>query len=631
MQNNRDNTSESNGSFEHRYKTLLAAFDNSEPSFIIEQVGTILETNKAFAAIFGKQVHEVINRNVFDFLSPQLAASCREKVAEAFRSGKRVIFEDKRDGLFIRHTIYPIRDSDGTISRFYVTGQDITELKKSKNEAQKFHIVSSLLIEQIPSAFFMLDAEGRYVEWNAYQRDVVIGKSESEMSSTFGFETIHSDDRALAEERFKYVMETGNEDSHEFRILIHGGPEFCWHKLTAIKIQINGIPYLIGIGTDFTAQKLAADIALMESEKRFKTLFAEHSAVKLVLEAATADIINANQAAADFYGWTIEELCTMNLRDINITPPEQAMIEIQKHRISTKLPFAFQHRMADNSLRDIEAFITKINVEGKELFYAIIHDVTLQKQMQGELVAAKEKAEKADRLKSAFLATITHELRTPMNGILGLTELLTDPELSKQESEEYTDLIHQSSLHLLKLINELIDIARIEAGETMVKQVDTNVNKLLQNLCAFFKLEIRKKGLCLKCNTGLADSESIILTDHAKLTQILTNLVNNALKFTVKGWIEISYTRVNGTLEFYVKDTGIGIPSAMHEKIFERFIQVNNPLTKGMEGSGLGLSITKAYVTMLGGTIRIDSVEGKGSTFTFTLPYNPPDSIEPCK
>ena len=251
--------------------------------------------------------------------------------------------------------------------------------------------------------------------------------------------------------------------------------------------------------------------------------------------------------------------------------------------------------------------------------------------MQGELVAAKEKAEKADRLKSAFLATIPHELRTPMNGILGLTELLTDPELSKQESEEYTDLIHQSSLHLLKLINELIDIARIEAGETMVKQVDTNVNKLLQNLCAFFKLEIRKKGLCLKCNTGLADSESIILTDHAKLTQILTNLVNNALKFTVKGWIEISYTRVNGTLEFYVKDTGIGIPSAMHEKIFERFIQVNNPLTKGMEGSGLGLSITKAYVTMLGGTIRIDSVEGKGSTFTFTLPYNPPDSIEPCK
>ena len=158
-----------------------------------------------------------------------------------------------------------------------------------------------------------------------------------------------------------------------------------------------------------------------------------------------------------------------------------------------------------------------------------------------------------------------------------------------------------------------------------------NINKLLHDLTAFFRLEIQKKGLLLKSTTGLADSESIIQTDSAKLTQILTNLVNNALKFTFKGGIEIGYTRFRGTLEFYVKDTGIGIPSAMHEKIFERFIQVNNPLTKGMEGSGLGLSITKAYVTMLGGTIRIDSVEGKGSTFTFTLPYNPPDSIEPCK
>ncbi len=630
MQNKSDTTSDSNGSFEHRYKTLLAAFDNCESSFIIQRDGIILEANKAFAATFGKQIHDVINHNVFDLLSPELAARCREKVAEAFLTGKRVIFEDKHDGLFIRHTLYSIPDSDGIITRLYITGQDITELKMSKNDAQKFHVVSSILIEQIPGAFFMLDAEGRYVEWNPYQRDVVVGKPESEMSSTFGRETIHPDDRALAEERFKYVMETGNEDSREFRILIHGGPEVCWHKLTAKRILINGVPYIIGIGTDFTAQKVAADIALMESEKRFKTLFAEHSAVKLVLEAATADIINANQAAADFYGWTIEKLCTMNLRDINTTPPEQAIIEIQKHRLPSNHPFAFQHRMADGSLRDIEAFITKINIKGKDLFYAIIHDVTLQKQMQGELLAAKENAEKADRLKSAFLATITHELRTPMNGILGLTELLMDPELSQQESAEYTDLIHQSSLRLLKLINELIDIARIEAGESMVQQVDTNVNKLLQDIAAFFKPEIRKKGLHLKCTTGLADSESIILTDHTKLTQILTNLINNALKFTVKGGIEIGYTRVNGTLEFYVKDSGIGIPLAMHDKIFEQFIQVDNPFTRKIEGSGLGLSITKAYVAMLGGTILLDSVEGKGSTFTFALPFNPPDSNEPA-
>ena len=187
----------------------------------------------------------------------------------------------------------------------------------------------------------------------------------------------------------------------------------------------------------------------------------------------------------------------------------------------------------------------------------------MQKQTNAELVAAKEKAEETDRLKSAFLATITHELRTPMNGILGFSELLKDPELPHEESVEFIDLIHKSGMRLLTLINELIDLARIEAGDSQVQKVDTSVNKLLKEVTAFFKLEIHQKGLRLACKPGLSDSESIIKTDAAKLTQILTNLVNNALKFTFTGGINIGYTMHNGMLEFYVKDSGIGIPFAI--------------------------------------------------------------------
>ncbi len=441
----------------------------------------------------------------------------------------------------------------------------------------------------------------------------------------------------------------------------------------------------------------------------------------------------------------------MNMRDINTTSLERALLAIEKSRLPGTNPAIFQHRLADGSLRNVEAYDTKINVEGKELFYGIIHDVTdrmraevqlkkmsaaveqsptgvvitdsqgnieyvnskfteitgytaeeakgeclrilqpgtlpdtvlkdlwqtlrsgkvwqgelhnkkkngelfweysiisaiknsdgvitnfvavkeditMQKQINAELVAAKEKAEETDRLKSAFLATITHELRTPMNGILGFSELLKDPELPHEESAEFIDLIHKSGMRLLTLINELIDLARIEAGDSLVQKVDTSVNKLLKEVTAFFKLEIHQKGLRLACKPGLSDSESIIKTDGAKLTQILTNLVNNALKFTFTGGINIGYTMQNGMLEFYVKDSGIGIPFAMQEKIFERFIQVDNPLTRQIEGSGLGLSIAKGYVTMLGGTIRVDSAEGKGTTFKFTLPYNPPGSNEP--
>ena len=752
MQSNGDNKKDSESSFELRYKTLLAVFDTIEPSFVIDSDGIILETNKAFTSLLGMQVHECIGKNAYDVIPPNLAAASRKKVEEALHTGKVVTYVEEREGRFNRFVFTPIADKDGRMTQLYMSAKDITELKMAEKEALKSNIVSSALVEQIPGPVVIMDSRGRVVQWNAYERDVIAGKSESDMANTLLIETIHPDDRQLVGEKIGSLFQCDHEDSTEVRILIHGGPEFRWYKLSAKRIIINDTPYLIGIATDFTDHKLAEDAALQHSEDRFKTLFEEHSAVKLVLEAATDNIIDANQAAADFYGWTIEELCTMNMRDINTTPPEQAIIEIQKHSMPAKHPVSFRHRMADGSLRDVEVYSTKINVEGKELFYDIIHDITeriraevqlkkmstaveqsptavvitdplgnieyvnpmfteltgysaetvkgknprilqsgltpksvfkdlwntilngkiwhgellnkkkngdlfwesavisairnaegvitsfvavkeditIQKKQYEELVVAKEKAEETDRLKSAFLATITHELRTPMNGILGFSELLSDPDLSPEESSEYIDLIHQSGLRLLTLINELIDLARIEAGETLVKQVDTNVNKLLQDLTDFFKLEIHKKGLRMTCTPGLPDSESSIRTDSAKLTQILTNLVNNAMKFTFQGGIDIGYTMQNGMLEFYVKDSGIGIPVAMQEKIFERFIQVDNPLTRQIEGSGLGLSIAKGYVAMLGGTIRVDSVDGQGTTFTFTLPYNPSGGNEPA-
>ncbi len=752
MRNNREKKGDSVCSFEQRYKMLLTVFDTLEPSFVIDHKGTILETNHAFADNFGKQVHECIGKNAYDLVPPEVAAIRRKKVDEALRTGKIITYEDERDGRFNRFMFFPIADKDGKMTQLYITAQDITELRIAEKEAVKLNVVSNALVEQIPGAVLIMDAHGRVVQWNAHERDVIVGKSESEMANTFVIETIHPDDRQLVGEKISSLFQSNHEDSAEVRILIHGGPEFRWYKISAKRIIINDTPYLIGIATDFTDHKLAEDAALKHSEDRFKTLFREHSAVKLLIDESTANIIDANQAAADFYGWSIEELRTMNMRDINTTPPEQALSAIEKSRLPGNHPAIFQHRMANGSLRNVEVYDTKINVEGKDLFYGIIHDVTdrmraevqlnkmsaaveqsptgvvitdsagnieyvnskftditgytaeeakgeylrmlqsgtlpdtvfkdlwqtirsgkvwqgelynkkkngelfwensiisaiknrdgvitnfvaikeditLQKQINAELVAAKEKAEETDRLKSAFLATITHELRTPMNGILGFSELLKDPELPHEESVEFIDLIHQSGMRLLTLINELIDLARIEAGESLVQKVDTNVNKLLKEVTAFFKLEIHQKGLKLTCTPGLSDRESIIKTDSSKLTQILTNLVNNALKFTFQGGIEIGYTKNNGMLEFYIKDSGIGIPVPMQEKIFERFIQVDNPLTRQIEGSGLGLSIAKGYVTMLGGTIRVDSVEGKGTTFTFTLPYNPPGSNEPA-
>jgi len=172
---------------------------------------------------------------------------------------------------------------------------------------------------------------------------------------------------------------------------------------------------------------------------------------------------------------------------------------------------------------------------------------------------------------------------------------------------------------MLNLINDLIDISRIDAQETKLQITETPLNELMHDLHAFFKPEAESKGLRLTCATGLSDGECIVKTDSVKLNQILINLVKNALKFTRNGGVDFGYTRKDNLLEFYVSDTGIGVHEDMREKVFDRFQQVNNTLTRGYEGAGLGLSISKAFVEMLGGTIWVESVEGGGSTFVFTL------------
>ena len=848
-------------------------FNNiAEPVFIIDREGKILEANFAFADIFGRQVQECLHVIVYDLLPPELAESRKEMADKAFRTHKQIIFEDERSGHFIRHSINPIAEKDGTISRLYIISQDITEIKAVQNESKNYQIFSNSVIEAIPGAFYMLDAEGRFVVWNAYQRDIIIGKPEGEMVNIFGIDSIHPDDKACIAEKMAHIMQYGTEESEEAKVLIHGGPEFRWFRVSGKRIIINNNPFLIGIGTDITDRKKSEESALKNSEERFRKLFEEHSSIMLVIDPITQHILDANHAAANFYGWSIDELKKLSVEHLSMLSMECLMDDIKYMRISRLNKFSSIHKRANGSIRDVEVAMNVIVIEGKELIYAIIaditerkqteqallesekkfrsiteqmsemvfvtdskgyvtyvsptvekvtgykpdevvghlfsefmveedisravehfsvalshhlsnqvlefkyrkkngscfdtevhsqyfdnngsagviglilditdrkqtekqlkklsaaiqqspavvvitdplgdieyvnpmftiltgysseevignnprilqsgltpaevyenlwqtilsggiwrgefqnkkkngelfwetavisaildnkgvitnyvavkEDVTAQKKMLGELIEAKEKAEESDRLKSAFLANISHEIRTPMNGILGFAQLLKEPDVSEEEQSEYIDLIQQSGERMLSLINNLINISLIEAGEMKLHLTATPVNELLRDLYAFFKPEMNKKGLLFTCSTPLPDSESIIQTDNGKLAQILTNLIQNALKFTNSGTIDLGYKKIKSTLEFFVLDTGIGIAHDMKEKIFDRFHQVNNRMTRTHEGAGLGLSISKVYVEMLGGTTRVESSENRGSEFYFTLPYNPSD------
>jgi len=254
------------------------------------------------------------------------------------------------------------------------------------------------------------------------------------------------------------------------------------------------------------------------------------------------------------------------------------------------------------------------------------------------LQIAKEKAEESDRLKSAFLANMSHEIRTPMNGILGFAELLKEPKLKDNEQIEYIGMIEKSGKRLLNIINDIIDISKIEAGQMEVYLEESNINDQIEFINRFFQPEFERKGLQHSIKNGLSSNESVIKTDREKIYAILSNLVKNAIKYTNTGSIEFGYELVKtqsgtveqdrGFLQFYVKDTGIGIPKERQNAVFERFIQADISDKMALQGAGLGLSISKAYVEMLGGKIWVESEPGNGTIFYFTIPYTSENKSE---
>jgi signal transduction histidine kinase/CheY-like chemotaxis protein len=259
--------------------------------------------------------------------------------------------------------------------------------------------------------------------------------------------------------------------------------------------------------------------------------------------------------------------------------------------------------------------------EGRKAMLEIFNDITLRKLSEIELVKAKEKAEESDRLKTAFLHNISHEIRTPMNGIVGFSALLSDPGQPEELRQSFADTIVQSSYHLLAIITDIIEISNIEANCVKIIKNETDLNSILKDIYNVSDLKAKSKNIGLSIKTTLENDAAKIQTDSTKLYQVLTNLVNNAIKFTTKGNIEFGYSLKNGNIEFFVSDTGIGIPAEHQSRIFDRFYQVESSLQRQYEGTGLGLAISKAYVEMLGGNIRVDSETGKGSTFCFTLPF----------
>ncbi len=380
-------------------------------------------------------------------------------------------------------------------------------------------------------------------------------------------------------------------------------------------------------------QRIKAEELIHKQEQSLYTLSQSTAAGILIHQGK--NIIYSNYAAEQITGYKNSELLNLNILDL--VHPEF----IQSIKDNSPLNYFKNHKIPHYEIvilkkngrkRWIDVRAGHINWMGVDSVIISAFDITKRKAVEVELIRAKEEAEKSEQLKSAFLANMSHEIRTPMNGILGFADLLKTPNLPSEKQLQYINIIKKSGERLLNLINDIVDISKIEANLMKTNLVDVAFNPVMDYLFLFFNQEAISKGIQLTLKKGAFEENAKIKTDKEKFCAILLNLIKNAIKYTNEGTIEFGYKLTTkeevNYLEFYVKDTGIGVPKNRQKAIFERFIQADIKDKNALQGAGLGLSISKAYVEMLGGELFVKSTENKGSKFYFTLPYSK-NSIEP--
>ncbi len=434
---------------------------------------------------------------------------------------------------------------------------------------------------------------------------------------------VHPDDREMMNTYLgKDILTERKPFRKEYRILRKNDQEVRWVFGQGIAdFDKEGNPVsLIGTIQDITERKL-------DEDKISKLNHAVEASSEVIFMTDLEGIITyVNPAFTAVYGHEAEDVVgKVTPRILKSGVMDEAAYKYFWDEILNKRVISGEliNQTKDGKKIHVEASNNAfINEEGRIIgFISIQKDISVRKEIEDELVKAKEKAEESDRLKSAFLSNMSHEIRTPMNGILGFAALLKEPTLTSDELQEYIETIQISGERMLNTINSIVDVSKIESGLIEVDLSETNINEKIDFLFRFFKPETDNKGLKFSVKKGLAHEKAFIKTDGEKVYGVLTNLVKNAIKFTHEGSIEFGYEKKGGFLEFFVKDSGIGIQGEQKELIFERFRQGSESINRGYEGSGLGLSICKSYVEMLGGKIWMEKNEIEGSTFKFTIPY----------
>jgi PAS domain S-box-containing protein len=466
----------------------------------------------------------------------------------------------------------------------------------------------------------IIEANERAVESYHYPRQKLIGMNLSGIRAPEEVPLLADHVRELNEKGSSYI-ETAHKRSDGSLFPV---------EISAYTVEVDGVRFYQSIGRDITERKRTEE-EMRESNKKLSTII---NNLRGVVFRCNNDANWTMQYISDgiyeLAGYLPNEFINNKIRTYSsiIDPEDIPRVWEEIHTsLNTGYLYTIEYRIITSSGNRKWVWERGRGYYESDKLVALegfISDITERKRIEDELIRAKEKAEQSDRLKTAFLHNISHEIRTPMNAIVGFTTLLDSPDITDESRRQYIDIIYQSSNQLLSIITDIVDISNIETGQVKISRATVNLNSLIRNLYEQYRLRVQQQNLVMNFTTHLDDSEALILTDETKIIQIFSNLLNNALRFTRQGRIELGYVIRGDKVEFFVSDTGIGIAPENHTKVFERFFQVEGPSSKQYSGTGLGLSISKAYAELLGGSIWVHSVPGEGSLFCFSIPFTQP-------
>jgi PAS domain S-box-containing protein len=610
---------------EIKFKSLVESTSDMIWETSIE--GKFTYVSPQFENLLGYTPADAIGKSPFDFIEDENMSgiiSQSDSIVNAAIPFSSFINRYKhRNGetLYFETSGVPVQDNQGKLIGYRGISRDVTKRHITEKELHKL----SLVVHQSPNTIIITDLEGQIEYINpagcaltGYNFEELIGKTPSVFKSG-----------VTPDEEYKSLWNTikaGNEWKGIFQNKKKNG-DYFWERAFVVPLRnAEGIiTNYLGVKEDIS-KRIHTEEALKESEKRYRSLFEASPDAIILADIETGMLIDANMAACDMLGLSLDEI--KQLHQSMIHPARYLDFSLESFNEHAEKALAIEALnpiesvilRSDGSEIPVEVMSSKITINGRHILQGVFRNITERKLVQEEIMKAKEKAEAGDKLKSAFLQNISHELRTPLNGIIGFSEMITQMDSTEEDRLEFSKMIKKSSTRLINTITSYMDISMIVSGLTEINERPFRINKFLEKINDKTIELCKLRNQLLQVTRSFPETDIQIITDEGLLDKVFTHLIDNALKFTDTGSISIGYEYKPGFHQFSISDTGRGISDESLSAIFEVFRQADSSTSRGYEGSGLGLSIARGFIKLLGGDIWVESKINEGSTFFFTIP-----------